>query len=135
MINNDILPSPTYYSRPFWDGCKKNILSFQKCDECSSVQFYPRIICSTCWSDKLNWYNSVGIGEILSYTIVHRAPSSYFTDKIPYVIAFVKILEGFNMIGNIINYCEINDIHIGNMVSVKFKELDPLITIPVFELI
>ena len=133
MTNKDLFPSPTFYSKRYWEGCSQNKLLFQKCTACFSVQFYPRTICSSCWSKDLTWYQSEGHGEIISYTIVHRAPSADFLNEIPYVIVFVRLDEGFNMIGYLRNWGNMDDISIGRSVVTRFECISPDIFLPVFE--
>jgi hypothetical protein len=133
-MNKDLIPSPTFYSRRYWEGCSNNKLLFQKCAACSSVQFYPRMICSNCWSKDLIWYQSKGHGEIISYTIVHRPPSADFSNEIPYVIVFVRLGEGFNMIGYLRNWSNMDDISIGRSVVTRFECISQDIFLPVFEL-
>ena len=63
------LPVPDGDSHVFWQGCKEHKLLIQKCDECSSHIFYPRIVCPHCFSEKVTWVESTGLGRIYSYTI------------------------------------------------------------------
>lgn len=132
-MNKDLFPSPTYYSKKYWEGCSRNKLLFQKCTACFSVQFYPRTICSNCWSKDLTWYQSEGHGEIISYTIVHRPPSANFLNEVPYVIVFVRLDEGFNMIGYLRNCGNTDDISIGQSVVTHFECISTEIFLPVFE--
>lgn len=130
--NHQILDR-NYYSKPFREGCNKGELLVQKCNTCGKVQFYPRSICKYCWSEELLWIKSSCIGKIESFTTVHRAPSPEFADRVPYVVAFIHMEEGFNLIGFITNPS--GNMRIGNKVIAKFEKLTNEGNIPVFELV
>jgi hypothetical protein len=129
------VPVPTQYSKRYWEGCKNKELYFQKCSRCFKVQFYPRTICSNCWSNDLEWIRSDGVGEIRSYTIVHRAPVPEFKDDVPYVVVLVKLNEGVNLIAFLKDFGEFSEVEIGRKVKVDFEEVNQDLSIPVFKII
>lgn len=98
---NRPLPHPTFESRPFWDGCAEGVLRYQQCPNCGRTQFIPRALCEACQHAPLQWHTSQGLGRILSYTVVHRAPTAAFKEDLPYVIAIVDMDEGFRLMVNV----------------------------------
>lgn len=132
-IKNGHIDDRKYYSNPFQEGCNNGELLVQKCNACHKVQFYPRSICKYCWYEELSWIKSSGIGKIESFTIVHRAPSPEFADKLPYVVAFIQMEEGFSLISFINNPSK--NMEIGSKVFVKFEKLINVGNMPVFELV
>ncbi len=108
-------------SKRFWEGVREGRLLFQKCGSCGAVQFPPRYHCATCWSEELGWIESTGKGTIESFTIVHRAPTPAFGEKVPYVVAAIVVDEGPRMIAGILGEDAL-DIRIGDSVKVEFCE-------------
>jgi uncharacterized OB-fold protein len=89
-------------SKVFWEGARSGRLMMQKCRPCGHVQFPPRHLCATCWSEDLDWIECSGRGTIESYTVVHRAPIADMRSKVPYVVAAVLVEEGPRMITNVV---------------------------------
>jgi len=79
----------------FFKNVKENgKLIAAKCVKCNFVYFPPRADCHKCY-EKTEWINISGKGEITSATICSFGVSK-FTDKLPIVIAFIK-LDGTDM--------------------------------------
>ena len=98
---NRPLPRATSESRPFWEGCAVGVLRYQRCARCGQAQRIPRALCESCRHPQLEWLDSARMGRILSFTVVHRAPSEAFRAETPYVIAIVDMDEGFRLMVNI----------------------------------
>jgi uncharacterized OB-fold protein len=98
---NRPLPNAVAESRPFWDGCAAGELRYQCCEHCGKTQLIPRRFCDACQSEQLRWRTSCGLGRILSFTVVHRAPSAAFKEEVPYVLAIVDMDEGFRLMVNV----------------------------------
>lgn len=118
-------------SKPFWDGLGRNELMIQKCEDCQQHIFYPRFLCPHCFSDQVSWIKASGLGEIYSYTVVHRAFGP-FAEQTPYVVAIVELEEGVRMMTRIIGDRE--EIAIGKPVSVTYEQIDEELTLPYFKL-
>ncbi|MGI9601092.1 MAG: Zn-ribbon domain-containing OB-fold protein [Acidimicrobiales bacterium] len=125
------LPRPTELSQPFWDGCAEGVLRVQQCGQCGELVFVPRPMCPACQSDDLAWIDSTGLGEVYSYTVVHRPPSPAF--EVPYVVAIVELEEGWYLLSNVID-CDPGDVTVGAPVTAVFDPVDPAITLPQFRL-
>jgi uncharacterized OB-fold protein len=132
------LPRPTPDTRAFWDACARHQLSFQQCSGCGHVQTYPRAHCEACQGRELAMHPSAGLGSILTHTTVHRAPTAAFKGDLPYVIAIVRLDEGFQLMVNLLNARE-REAAIGARVRIVFqtvmKEDGSQITLPQGELV
>jgi hypothetical protein len=127
-VSDRPLPRPTALSRPHWEGCRQGVLRVQRCRACGTHVFIPQPLCTSCSSDGLEWADSAGLGELYSFTVVHRAPHPSFAT--PYVVAIVALDEGFEMLANL--ECEPARIVIGMRVRVAFRVLSPEIALPYF---
>ena len=124
-------PRPTPETEAYWDGCRKHELLLQRCTECSEFQFYPRILCTSCSSDKLEWVKANGQGKILTFTVVRRPVSEAYAADIPYVVALIELDEGPTMMSNVVE-CNPEALKIGDPVRVLFEDWSKDISIPMF---
>jgi uncharacterized protein len=84
--------APAEVYRCYLEGGK---LGFQRCGDCSSAVFYPRVICPSCGGASLLWETSSGRGTVYATTSVYRR------DVEPYNIALVDLAEGFRMMSRV----------------------------------
>jgi uncharacterized protein len=127
-----ILPRPTETSAPYWQGCQQGELRLQKCNACQQVQFYPRIMCSHCQHQSLDWVVASGGGEIASFTVVRRGVSDAY--PAPYIVALIDLEEGPRMMSHIVGADPVS-VAIGDAVLVEFEEWSDEITMPVFRVV
>jgi hypothetical protein len=125
------LPEITPESRPFWDGCRRRELTLQRCRACGAVQYYPRGVCAACWATDLAWEPSAGRGTIYTFTVVHRSQAPGFRERVPYVLAYVELGEGVQVLTTLVDV-DPAAVGIGMPVRVTFEDLSPEITIPRF---
>jgi uncharacterized OB-fold protein len=123
------LPNPTLISRPFWDGCQRGELLFQRCQVCHTAVWSPAHMCSTCYSTNLEWERSNGEGEVYSWTVVWRPQTPEFV--VPYAAVIMRMDEGYDILSNMIE-CEPDAIHVGMRARVTFHKLTDDITLPYF---
>ena len=131
-------PVPQPESDFYWEKCKKHELWLRNCTDCDQAYFYPRDICPIpgCFSRNTNWIQSSGRGKIHAFTIVERAPTPAFQDRVPFVAAVVETEEGARIPTNVIDVEPDPDVvSIGMEVSVTFEDLDENISLPMFRLI
>ena len=81
--------APAEVYRRYLEG---GTLGFQRCQDCSSAVFYPRVLCPVCGSLSLEWRTSTGHGVVYATTAV------YSQDDEPYNVALVDLVDGFRMI-------------------------------------
>jgi uncharacterized OB-fold protein len=123
------LPHPTMVSRPFWEGCKRGELLFQRCGDCGGATWSPALMCSNCWSTNTQWEQSKGEGEVYSWTVVWRPQTPEFT--VPYAAVIMRMDEGYDFLSNMIG-CDPEAIHVGMRAKVTFHRLTDDITLPYF---
>ena len=100
-------------------------LMLKKCNDCGEVHHYPRALCPFCWSDKVEWVQAKGTGEIYTYSVTRRGGPT------PYCIAYVTLDEGVKMMTNIVD-CDLDAIRIGQKVKVVFKKSENGTSVPMF---
>lgn len=124
-------PSPVSneLSKPYWDGCNRGELLFQRCTNCSNAQFYPRSICIRCYSKALTWECSSGVGIVETFTEVHRGVATAFAEEVPYVVALIQLKEGFRLMSNIVGARD--KLEIGAPVAAEFEQRERQ-KVPVF---
>lgn len=92
------------------------------CDNCSTIFFAPRLICSNCnppqdTSDvKLS-----GVGEVVSFSSVNVPPEEH-SAMAPYVLAIVKLKEGPKLTSQIVE-CDEKNVFIGMPVETVFRKI------------
>jgi uncharacterized OB-fold protein len=128
---NKPVPVPTLETRAYWEGCKRHELRIQRCGACGHNQFFPRIYCSKCFSDRVEWIRASGRAKVSSFTIVRRPVSPAFKDEIPYVVALVTLDEGPTMMTNIVG-CAPERVEMGMAVEVTFEDWSDEISISKF---
>ncbi len=128
------LPMPTSWSKPFWDGCKRNELLIQKCKDCQKHIFYPKLFCPHCLSPNLEWVKASGRGKIYSFTVVYSYQPTEFSENVPYIVAVIDLQEGVRMMSNIVG-CTPETVKCDMEVKVVFENVTEEITLPKFKLI
>ena len=131
MSDERPLPSPDPGTAPYWEGTRAHELRLPRCEDCGEVHFYPRSLCPNCGCARLEWIVASGRGSVYSYTVVHRAPSSAFKARVPYVVAVVALEEGPHLM-TAIGGCAPDQVRIGMPVEVAWEDIDPAATLPYF---
>jgi uncharacterized OB-fold protein len=124
-------PEVTAETRPFWEGCGRGQLLVQRCRACGALQHYPRGVCGTCWATELDWQESRGGGTVYTYTVVHRSQAPGFRDALPYVLAWVQLDEGVQVMTNLVGI-DPGAVRIGMRVRVVFEQAGPELAVPRF---
>jgi uncharacterized OB-fold protein len=122
-------PQPSPISQPFWDGCGRGSLTYQRCTVCAGATHTPALMCSQCCSRDLQWATSSGCGSVYSWTTVWRPQTPAFT--VPYVAIIVDMDEGWQMLSNLIG-CEPGAAYIGMRVCAEFHLLSSGVVLPLF---
>jgi uncharacterized OB-fold protein len=125
------LPEITAESRPFWEGCRRHELLLGRCRSCGAVQHYPRGVCARCWRDSIEWITSSGRGTVYTFTVTHRTQARGFRDELPYVLAWIELDEGVQVMSNIVG-CDPAAVSIGMPVKVTFEDVNAEVSIPRF---
>jgi uncharacterized protein len=102
------------------------------CSHCKKTQSIPRARCAYCFKDSLLWKQSERRGRILSFTIVHRAPTTAFRAEVPYAIAIIDMDEGFRLMANVKHGAQ-QELKIDQRVAIGFQDIDG-VSLPYAEL-
>ena len=129
---NKPLPSVVGETRLFWEACRRGELLIQKCDACGEYQFYPRGICSNCWTSHIAWVKASGRGTVWTFTVTHQNRTPGFAEEVPYVLALVELEEGVKMFSNVVG-CDPREVKIGMPVEVTFVRATDQISVPYFK--
>ncbi len=115
---------------PFWEAARRHELTYQTCDACGEVVFFPRSHCTACLSRSLSWNVSSGRGTVYTFSVVRVNRHPGFAGMVPYVVAWVDLDEGFRMMSHIVDVAP-EDVIVGARVEVRWQDLDDA-TLPVF---
>lgn len=130
-------PHPSPVSRPFWEACARHELVLQRCTACDATVFYPRTVCPSCSSDRLDWVPVSGLATLYSYTVARRPTHRKLADRVPYVIAIVELDEGPRMTSTVVG-TDPDDLAVGLRLRVDFED-DPEdgagVSFPVFRVV
>lgn len=128
------VPEITPRMRPFWAAASEGRLLVQRCGHCGKKHFPAIEICNGCLRDELSWIDVSGRGSVFSFIVMHQVYHPAFAERVPYVVAEVKLDEGPRIISNVIG-CEPAQVTIDMPVVVDFERLDSTIgspTLPMF---
>src|SRR5690554_1341792 len=75
-------------------------LAYESCRSCGHKQAFVRGFCARCGSDDLEWRAAAGGGRLVAQSVVHRAPTPDYREKVPYAIALVDLDEGLRVMGH-----------------------------------
>lgn len=109
----------------FWrESDHRYRLVAHRCENCKRVYFPPRDVCPTCHREsigKMKNFDLSGKGEVVSFTVVHEAPSPFARQK-PYVLAIIKLDEGPSLTAQIVD-CESSEVDMGSRVHSVFRKV------------
>jgi uncharacterized protein len=125
------VPTITPEAAPYWKGARQATLRLQRCGACAAVRFYPRPLCPSCWSDRVEWIEASGRGHVHSFTVIHRPPTAAFASQVPYVVAQIDLEEGPRMMANVVGEGA-RDVRINDAVHVTFEQRAGGVMLPQF---
>lgn len=112
-------------TQQWWDNVKQRKLTYQQCNDCNSVVFYPRAHCPACGSANLSWRDSKGEGVVYTYSVVRQNRMPAFAELGAYSVAYIDLDEGFRMFSTVVGVDDpTTEIQIGMRVKVDFEEQD-----------
>jgi len=76
---------------PYWAALAKGGLQIQHCRDCGAWTWPPRLICSGCHGENLEWTPTDGAGEVYSWVVSHRPGAPDYVNLTPYVVALVRL--------------------------------------------
>ncbi|MDV8071368.1 OB-fold domain-containing protein [Rhodococcus sp. IEGM 1366] len=121
---------PNPVTAPFWEGCARGELLFQRCGQCGSATFPPIEHCRECLAFDQRWESSRGLGRLYSWTVVSRPVTPAFTA--PYAAAIVTLDEGYTMVTNVIGTSS-DQLRVDLPVQVAYHKVGADLVLPYFE--
>ena len=98
-------------------------LMVARCSKCGELLLPPRPMCTKCLSTDLKWVELGKRGELLTYTVIHVAPTQ-FQSMVPYIVGVVKLKDGLKLPG-MIRGVEPAEIKVGMELEVDFDATLP----------
>jgi uncharacterized OB-fold protein len=84
----------------FYRNINQGKLLGAKCLKCGKIHLPPRPLCSDCFSKDFEWSEIPTRGKLLTYTIIHIAPTQ-FQSMAPYATGIVQLKDGLKLPGMI----------------------------------
>lgn len=122
-------------TEPFWEATKQHQLTYQTCNACGAVVFYPRSHCTSCGARDLARNVSAGNGAVYTFSVIMQSRHPAFAELGPYAVAYVDLDEGFRIMTNIVGVDDpVNDVKCGMRVKLVWQDQgDGEISLPMFE--
>jgi uncharacterized OB-fold protein len=102
----------------FYKNISQGKLMGGKCKRCGAVHLPPRPVCIKCFSKEFEWVEIPPNGKLLTYTIIHVAPTQ-FQSMAPYTVGIIQLDNGLKIPG-IIRDAAAEEIKIGMNLKVIF---------------
>lgn len=118
-------------TEPFWLAARDHRLTYQRCDDCHRVVFYPRAHCPHCLGARLTWHESRGEGTVYTFSVVRTSRDPRFAARVPYVVAWIDLDEGFRMMSNVVA-ADPDAVRVGDRVRLAWRTAGAW-ELPVFE--
>jgi uncharacterized OB-fold protein len=126
---------PEQDTQAFWEATKGHELTYQTCNRCNEVIFYPRAHCTKCGSGNTTVRVSKGEGAVYTFSVIMQSRHPAFKDLGAYALSYVDLDEGFRIMTNIVGIQDpTKDIQCGMRVKVRWEDQgDGEVSLPMFE--
>lgn len=118
-------------TQPFWDGTAQGKLLLPKCQNCGSINWYPKVFCPECGKFGVDWIEAAGTGTVYTFAITRRGAGNY-AQAGPYVLAYVELDEGPRIMTNIVD-ADLEKLAVGDKVTVVFHDTGQGTALPRFK--
>lgn len=105
-----------------WSSWAAGRLELQGCAACGQTQHPPGPVCHHCYATRLELVPISGVGSILSWSMVHRAPAPEFADQVPYALVLVDTTEGALVQARLASEAVAPSLAIGRPVTLVLQE-------------
>jgi uncharacterized OB-fold protein len=102
----------------FYKNINQGKLMGAKCKKCGKLHLPPRPLCDDCYSKDFEWTEVPAKGKLLTYTVIHIAPSQ-FQSMAPYAMGIVQ-LENDSKLPGMIRGVNLEQIKVGMELSMDF---------------
>jgi len=91
---------PQFTIEQFYKFTQQCKLMAGKCLKCGKMHLPPRPLCDNCYSTNFEWVEAPKNGKLLTYTVIHIAPTQ-FQNLAPYAVGIVELENGLRIPGMI----------------------------------
>lgn len=119
-----LLPQVSDEDREFWTAARRGELRIQHCTTCGLHQHYPRMLCSHCGAQTIEWVTASGRGTIYSFTVIRQNGVPPFNSRVPFVIAAVDLDEAGARVLATMPSLAPEAAHVGMRVTAAFRPAD-----------
>jgi len=106
----------------FFSNLKEGRLTTTKCKNCGKLLWPPRIMCSDCLSNELEWVDLGNEGELYAFTEMRVGAPLGFVEDVPFCIGIVKV--GGLLISARIDNAKYDELKIGDRLRLKIVALE-----------
>ncbi len=116
---------------PWWEAASEHRLVVQRCTACEHTRHPPAPVCPECRSAGADWKEVSGLGEVYTYTTVHRPIAG--GQELPFLIAVIALEDsgGLRMISNLVSVSP-DDVSIGMPVELVWEDMSDDLAMPRF---
>jgi len=115
--------SQNFTIEQFYKSISQKKLMGGKCRKCGKIHLPPRPLCDKCLSTEFEWVELPRTGTLLTYTIIHVAPTQ-FQNMAPYAVGIVQLENGVKIPG-MIKDAPLDKIRVGMQLKMEFEETQP----------
>ncbi|MCZ7525509.1 MAG: Zn-ribbon domain-containing OB-fold protein [Acidimicrobiia bacterium] len=120
-VPDHLVPQVSPEAAELFAGAARGELRIQRCRSCSKHQHYPRVLCSHCGAEGLEWVTASGRGTVHSFTVIRQHGVRPFSEWVPFVVALVDLEEeGARMLA-VMPSVEPDEVTIGMPVVAEFR--------------
>ena len=102
----------------FYKFMQQEKLMAGKCLRCGKIHLPPRPLCDNCFSQEFEWVEAPEKGKLLTYTIIHIAPTQ-FQALAPYAVGIIELENGLRIPG-MIQGAPQDQLKVGMAVTIDF---------------
>jgi hypothetical protein len=106
--------------KEFWDALENEKLITTRCESCGKIEFPPKIICTSCYSDDMEWVDLPLQGKLYSFAEMFAVPSGF---NPPITVAVVELENGVRLFGHVIN-ASYDELKVGDDIEITFEEMN-----------
>jgi uncharacterized OB-fold protein len=135
-MRSSIVPRVNAETAGYWNFCRQNVLSAQKCGSCGRLRFPPQPMCPSCRSLERSWTPISGEGTVYTFSVVTGAgtePLLPGVHGLPYAVAVIELDEGIRMVTDF-DTEDLGHLKVGARVRAVFERVNDDIAAPRFEL-
>lgn len=81
--------------RQYFEALAQGRLQLQHCTQCGTHLHYPRVACTACGSQALEWVSTQGAGVVYAVTTVRLDPAK------PYNVSIIELDEGVRLMSTV----------------------------------